>query len=70
MSCKNCLDKIHPIFIILAVMAWILIICTIIKILWTADFIILFWFAVACLILKLCHSAGKIDDWYNSIKKD
>lgn len=69
MACENCPEKMHPIFIGLAILAWIIIICSIIKILWMIGFWIIFWFITACLILKLCHSAGEIDNWYNSIKK-
>ena len=69
MPCKNCPDKIHPIFIIIAVLTWIMIICGLIKILWMIGFMILLKIGVGCLILKLCYSAGEIDNWYNSIKK-
>ena len=69
MACETCTKEFHPAFIILAVLAWIIIICSVIKILWMIGFTILFWIGVACLILKCCHSAGEADSWYQSIKK-
>ena len=71
MGCKNCTKKFHPISVLLAIIAWIMIFVGVvffIKWIFSLSWIAIFWLGVVGLCIAFGYSAAEADDWYNSYK--
>lgn len=68
-GCKNCPEKIHPICIVLAIIAWIAILVGVVAFIMWVGWVTVFWLVVIALCIAFGKCAGDADEWHRSITK-
>jgi len=69
MSCKNCSDKIHPLFIIIATIVIFAILVGIISFVMWIGWVTMFWLGVIALCIAFGKMGADAEEWYRNVTK-